>query len=367
MLNLKRFFLVIFIIVTLYGCSLSPGVIGPDVYKENKKSTIDYERFRLVKITEDFIKSKDNKIFSKQKVTLKSAGKYEHHYKIGAYDVLSITVWDHPELTIPAGQYRSAEASGYSVQKNGSFFFPYVGYIKAAGRTTDDIRKEITEKLTGSVKDPQVGVTIAAYRSQHVNITGEIENPGRLAISDTPLTVLGAISQSGGLTKDADKGNIILSRNNRNYYIDFDELSRKSSLNSDFPLIHGDSLHVSDNLTNKVFVLGEVNAPGSVPYLYRGASLTEVIGAAKGFKETTVNPTGVFVIRKSKKTDGRAVIYHLDARSVEAMLLAEQFNLRNRDIVYVTAAKISRWNRVISQILPAASLFSSSVNTIDKI
>jgi len=106
-----------------------------------------------------------------------------------------------------------------------------------------------------------------------------------------------------------------------------------------------------------VFVLGEVEKQKSLVLTEGRMSLTEAISEAGGFDQTTSNPAKVFVIRgqavggmghraKAKKL----AIYSLDAESADAILLADQFELKPRDIVYVSTAAIVRWGRVLNQL-----------------
>ncbi len=145
-------------------------------------------------------------------------------YIIGKGDVLQIIVWDHPELTIPAGQFRDAETSGQQVGEDGYLYYPYVGMVKAAGMNIPALRDLLTEKLSTYIQDPQLDVRVVGYRSQRVYVVGEVNTPGVIPLNDVPLTIADAISLSGGLTANAHKSGVNISRDGEVHEIDLKAL-----------------------------------------------------------------------------------------------------------------------------------------------
>ncbi|MCW5659639.1 MAG: polysaccharide biosynthesis/export family protein [Burkholderiaceae bacterium] len=293
-------------------------------------------------------------------------------YVVGPGDELRVTVFEHPELTNPTGT--ANELSGRVVNSDGKIFFPYVGAVQAAGRTVQEIQQTITQGLRSVIKNPQVDVSVFRYRSQRVVVSGEVRNPGAVPITDVAPTLGEVISAAGGLTTDADLSNVTVTRGPQTVTADLYGYFYNGEQAQNLRLQSGDVINVPDRRYNKVFVLGEVGRPNTVVaantvvtggagslVMPRGRySLAEALGDVGGINPLTANAGQIYVIRGN--TGAKPQIFHLNASTPDAMVMADQFNLRRRDVVFVDSVPVVRWSRIVSNILPTADFLRQTLN-----
>jgi len=284
-------------------------------------------------------------------------------YPIGPGDILSIVVWDHPELGAgvpaaraagapPAGAVEASEVppAGFVVDHQGLVQFPYAGELRLAGLTEEQARALLTDKLARYISKPLVTLRVQAYRSQRIYIDGEVKSPGLLAINDLPMTLVEALNRAGGPLPSADQSRITLERGERRYPINLPQLMQQGVNPARILLRHGDVLHVASRDESKVFISGEVVAPRALTMHNGRLTLNEAMGEAGG-----LTPEGdgrqVYVIRRA---GGEPQVFRLDARAPAALAMAEAFELEPRDVVYVAATGLANWHRNVSQLFPGA-------------
>ena len=227
---------------------------------------------------------------------------------------------------------------------------PLAGKVRAAGLTIVEFRDQLRNALRTYIHDPQVEVQVSEYRSQKVFVAGQVRSPGGVPITSVPLHVTDALAQTGGALADADLSSVSLARAGNKVNLDLDRLYYEGAQGSNPLLQDGDVIAVPDRQTQKIYVLGEVNAPKSY-ILRRGeVSLAEALADAGGPNSVAASSAHIYLLRLDDA--GKPLVYHLDARKPESLMLSEAFPVQAGDLVVVNPTAISLVARLVNQFAP---------------
>jgi polysaccharide export outer membrane protein len=123
-------------------------------------------------------------------------------FRIGPEDILDVQVWKNSDLSriVP-------------VRPDGMISLPLVNDIQAAGLTPTDLRQHITQRLAEFVPSPEVSVIVREVHSVKVAVIGAVRMPGLFEVK-SPATVLDMLARAQGLSEFADRGRIVVLRQN---------------------------------------------------------------------------------------------------------------------------------------------------------
>ena len=287
-------------------------------------------------------------------------------YRLGAGDVINVTVWEHPELTVPvAGAVTNPEANGRLIRKDGTFFFPYAGTVEAAGKTIDEVRSVLTQRLAKYISSPQIDINVTRFNSQRVFFTGAFQRAQPQSITAVPLSLADALGNAGPDPLSADLSSLTLLRGGVSHRLDLDALARQGADLSRLFLMAGDQLHMPFVERKKVYVMGEVNLVRSLTFRLGFMTLADALQQSGGVRQETSKVSAIHVLRERPRApDAYRVVdvFTLNANAVESLVLSDKFALLPGDVVYVSSAGITRWNRFVSQLFPSASLITTTNN-----
>ena len=206
-------------------------------------------------------------------------------YVIGAQDVLTVSVWESPDLS-----------GKFTVEADGSFTFPLIGRVKAAGLTLRQFEAELRKKLAdGYFKNPQVSVAVETYRSQRIFIVGEVRNPGTFPLTGD-MTLIEALSRAGSTTPSASQEAVIVRAPsgkqpagpilpgqepdaNDVVRVNIDDL-QSGNLTQNVALHDGDTIFVPRAET--IYVFGQVKNPGAYALQSKDTTVLQALSLAGG-------------------------------------------------------------------------------------
>lgn len=341
-------------------------------------------------------------------------------YRIGVGDVLSLSAPAPDGDTAGAAALPPFPSSRvtYQVQDDGMIALPDVGRIALAGLTLEEAEAAMFAELVASRRAPAFSLEITGFNARKVSLGGAVGAPAVLPVTLTPLTLSTAFAGAGGLAVDDPAfASIRLYRAGTLYHIPVADYLQDPALQR-LRLLDGDSIFVDtafsldrarayfeEQITlqtlrqsgqaqalaaletevslqraqleeargnfrdrmaldalprDYVYLTGEVTRPGRFAMAFdQQTTLAEALFADGGFSAETGNPAQIYVLRGS---DTAAVTaWHLDARNVAQLLVATKMHLHPGDIIFVAAQPVTRWNRVVAQLVPSLITSGASI------
>lgn len=302
---------------------------------------------------------------------------------VGPGDTLDIIVWE----AAPAILFRNTSSNSLlgtvtptgtstttlppqMVSKQGEIMFPFVGKLQVGGKTPSQIELLLVEKLKGKANQPQVIVRVANNLSSTVTIVGEVKQSTRMPLSPKGERILDAVAAAGGVSQPVHKMTIQVARNGKIQSLPLETIIRDPKAN--IPLQPNDVVTVYYQPLSFT-VLGATGKNDEITFEATGINLSQAMGRVGGLQDSRADSKAVFIFRL-ESPDAPAVqpnglvtednqvpvVYQFNMNDPATFFLAQSFPMKNKDMLYVSAAgsvELNKFLSVITSVLsPAASI-----------
>lgn len=237
----------------------------------------------------------------------------------------------------------------FQVSDGGTINFPFIGEIPVAGRTTDQVEILIKQGLRGKSQNPQVLVSIARGLTNSVIIGGDIRNPGRLVLPTNRESLSDVVALAGGSTGEIK--DILVRIQREGNYGEFRLADILAKPEQDIRIFPSDRILLV-RAPQTFSALGSSGRSNQYVFPRPGLSLVESVALAGGSNPNTGDPSAIFVFRIAEGAGGAAqpVVYHFNMLEASSYILAQRFEMRDQDVLYVGDAEANRPSRLV-QIL----------------
>lgn len=381
--NLK--FLAVAVSFALTGCSTFLPSSGPSA--SDVVETPDTATHAGIKVVEMSPAMVQRAIMSQRRASLSDAlgasAATVPKLTIGSGDAVEVSIWEAPPgalfgssqvdpRTGSSSSARVATLPEQVVNGGGNINVPFAGSIRALGRTPQEVEEEIARRLKSKANDPQVLVRILRNSTSTVTVMGEVNNSNRLSLTPRGERLLDALAAAGGFRQPVGKITIRVTR-------EVTEQGRRSTRVVSLPLetvITDPSQNIllqpGDVITalyqpNSFTVLGATAKNEEINFEAQGITLAQALARAGGLQDARANPGGVFIFRFEDPAmlggagtgpttaDGKIpVVYRVDLKDPATFFMAQEFPMRNKDVMYVAnapAAELQKFMNLLSGVV----------------
>jgi polysaccharide export outer membrane protein len=303
-------------------------------------------------------------------------------------DVVDLSIWEAPPAVLfsTASGINSSAPLNYGnttvsnssklltqiVDGAGRLDVPFVGYVLAAGRSPQAIGTEIQQRLAGKAHQPQVLVSIARNTNQTVTVLGDIAQSGRMALTSRGERLLDILALAGGVKQPVSKTTIRITRRGAVQTMPLDSILRDPAQNV---VLQPDDVVTAFFQPYSFTVLGAAGQNNEINFEGTGLTLAQALGRMGGLQDNRANVKGVFIFRLERLSGNREsqlvalkpesptqflpVIYRVNMTNPSTLFLAQQFPIRDKDVIYISNAPTADFQKffgiIANIVLPIAS------------
>jgi polysaccharide biosynthesis/export protein len=367
-------------LTVLAGCAWLPSS-GPslrDVTERPAQPAPGSELVRIVDVTDAVAR----KVYSSQ-VNVPFSDTFGKgaplDYKVGAGDVVEVSIWESPpaalfgtaplEPRLGSSTVRPTVLPEQMVNSQGAINVPFVGMVKAAGRSPQEIERDIVQGLKNKANQPQALVRITRNASLYVTVIGEVTNSTRMPLTAQGEKLLDALATAGGMKQPVGKMTLQITRGGQVRAMPLGTVIEDPRQN--IVLQPGDVITALYQ-PNSFTVLGAATKNEEINFEAQGITLAQALGRAGGLQDLRSDARAVFLFRfedpaalvDSRMADGSPlrttpegrvpVVYRVDLKDPAAFFVAQGFPIRNKDVMYVAnapGAELQKFLNIVSSVI----------------
>ena len=273
--------------------------------------------------------------------------------RFGIGDLLGVTIFEASSggLFIPAeasvrpGNFISIPTQAVDV--NGNISIPYGGAIRARGRTQVELQQAIVDALKDRAIEPQAIVSVVEQRTSLISVLGDVGRPGRIPAQLTPERIVDTMSRAGGTAGPGPDEWVMLERDGRRALSPFGALIYEPANNV---FVHPNDIIYVYREPQTYLAFGALGTQQQIPFGAWRITLAEAVAKAGGLRDEAADPASVFLYRGETRDVAEAmgidcskfqgpiipVIYNINFRNPGSYFLATTFEMRNKDVIYVS-------------------------------
>ncbi len=370
-----------FLVAVLGGIALLAGCAGSIPTSGPSRSQIDaaaqpsnLSGIQVVDVTDDVAR----KLFAERTRgdfadTLGDDTAFQQRLGIG--DTVEVTIWEAPPATLFGagtvdlkGGLNTSHATvlpDQMIDGNGNITVPFIGSVKAEGRTPTQLQREIAERLKNMAHNPQVLVRLSHNVTSYVTVVGDVASSTRMQLTARGERLLDALASAGGLRDAIDKITVQITRGNTVASMPLPAVIRDPRQN--VPLRAGDVVTALFQ-PYSFMALGATGKNEEVNFEAQGITLAQALARSGGLQDARSDVRGVFIFRFEDANalqwpiqpvrttaEGKVpVVYRVDLRDPNSFFVAQSFMIDNKDLLYVSNAPVTEVQKVLNLFFSVA-------------